>query len=48
MLANLDFHKEFDVAPYVELDKNGGRRRSDFMSANFAWHQCECFLLFVL
>ena len=39
MLANSDFAKEFDPAPYVELDANGGRRRSDFMSGNFAWRQ---------
>ncbi|KAF8810183.1 hypothetical protein BYT27DRAFT_7222195 [Phlegmacium glaucopus] len=37
MLANPDFAKEFDVAPYVELNVQGGRRRSDFMSGNFAW-----------
>ncbi|KAF8951994.1 hypothetical protein BDZ97DRAFT_1931423 [Flammula alnicola] len=41
MLANPDFDKEFDVAPYVDLDAEGGRRRSDFMSANFAWRQCD-------
>jgi hypothetical protein len=39
MLANSDFAKEFDPAPYVELDTNSGRRRSDFMSGNFAWRQ---------
>jgi Plavaka transposase len=43
MLANPDFEKEIDVAPYVELDVNGIRRRSDFMSANFAWRQCVRF-----
>ncbi|KAF8810698.1 hypothetical protein BYT27DRAFT_7253435 [Phlegmacium glaucopus] len=41
MLANPDFHKEFDAVPYVELDKYGTRRRSDFMSADFAWCQCD-------
>lgn len=40
MLANPDFEKEIDVAPYVELDTNGVRRCSDFMPANFAWRQC--------
>ncbi|KAF8806795.1 hypothetical protein BYT27DRAFT_7256797 [Phlegmacium glaucopus] len=40
MLVNPDFHKEFDAAPYVELDKYGTHRRSDFMSADFAWRQC--------
>ena len=44
MIANPDFEKEFDVVPYVELDVNGVRRRSDFMSANFAWRQCVCLL----
>jgi Plavaka transposase len=42
MLANPDFENEFEVAPYVELDVNGNRRHSDFMSANFAWRQCVC------
>ena len=42
MLANADFAMEFDSAPYVELDAKGGRRRSDFMSGNFAWHQSVC------
>ena len=37
MLANLDFNKKFDVAPYVELDVNGVRRHSDLMSGDFAW-----------
>jgi hypothetical protein len=40
MLANTDFHNEFDIAPYVQLDKTGKRRRSDFMSADFPWRQC--------
>lgn len=40
MLANPDFEKEMDFAPYVKVDENGIRRRSDFMSANFAWRQC--------
>ena len=45
MLANSDFAKEFDPAPYVELDAEGGRRRSDFMSGNFAWRQSVCLFL---
>ena len=44
MIANPDFEKEFDVVLYVELDVNGVRRHSDFMSANFAWRQCVCLL----
>ncbi|KAF7317691.1 C2H2-type domain-containing protein [Mycena kentingensis (nom. inval.)] len=27
----------FDVVPYMEVDSNGKRRWSDFMSTNFAW-----------
>ena len=42
MLANSDFAKEFDSVPYVELDAEGGRWQSDFMSGNFAWHQSVC------
>jgi hypothetical protein len=42
MLANPDFEKEIDFAPYVELNENGIRRRSAFMSADFAWQQCVC------
>lgn len=48
MLANPDFDNEFDVAPYVELDVNGARRRSDFMSGDFPWRQCVHFLLLYL
>ena len=45
MLANPDFNNEIDVAPYVELDANSTRRRSDFMSANYAWWQCVRFFI---
>ncbi|KAF8154657.1 hypothetical protein B0H34DRAFT_809194 [Crassisporium funariophilum] len=41
MLANPDFDKEINVAPYVKLDVNGVRRRSNFMSGDFAWQQCD-------
>ncbi|KAF8815686.1 hypothetical protein BYT27DRAFT_7224843 [Phlegmacium glaucopus] len=41
MLSNPDFAKEFDPAPYFELDAQGGRRQSDLMSGNFAWRQCD-------
>ncbi|KAF5330759.1 hypothetical protein D9619_005328 [Psilocybe cf. subviscida] len=41
MLENPDFDHEWDSAPYVELDSEGNRRRSDFMSADFAWRQCD-------
>lgn len=45
MLANLNFNKEFDVAPYVELDINGVHRCSDFMSGDFPWWQCVRFII---
>ncbi|KAJ6622755.1 hypothetical protein B0H10DRAFT_1873823 [Mycena sp. CBHHK59/15] len=41
MLDNPDFAGEFDTTPYVELDRDGQRRWSDFMSGNFAWKQCD-------
>ncbi|KAJ7868968.1 hypothetical protein B0H14DRAFT_3132512 [Mycena olivaceomarginata] len=41
MLGNPDFDGEFDTTPYVELDRHGQRRWSDFMSGNFAWKQCD-------
>ncbi|KAJ7865431.1 hypothetical protein B0H14DRAFT_3599332 [Mycena olivaceomarginata] len=41
MLDNPDFDGEFDTTPYVELDRHGQRRWSDFMSGNFAWKQCD-------
>ncbi|KZP25615.1 hypothetical protein FIBSPDRAFT_733491 [Athelia psychrophila] len=44
LLANPDFDKQFDYAPYIELDKSGQRRWSDLMSANLAWrHSDEIF-----
>ncbi|KAJ6590829.1 hypothetical protein B0H10DRAFT_2167907 [Mycena sp. CBHHK59/15] len=41
MLDNPDFDGEFDTAPYVQLDRDGQRRWSDFMSGNFAWKHCD-------
>ncbi|KAJ6622418.1 hypothetical protein B0H10DRAFT_2175040 [Mycena sp. CBHHK59/15] len=41
MLDNPDFDGEFDTTPYVQLDRNGKRRWSDFMSGNFAWKHCN-------
>ncbi|KAJ3511752.1 hypothetical protein NMY22_g15551 [Coprinellus aureogranulatus] len=41
MLANPDFNGEFDYQPYVEVDRDGKRRWSDFMSGNHAWTQSE-------
>ena len=46
MLVNTDFNNEFDVAPYVQLDKTGERQRLDFMSGDFPWCQCVCQCLF--
>jgi hypothetical protein len=46
MLANPDFDNEFDTAPYVELDKDGTRRRSDFISGDFSW--CQCIHFYIL
>ncbi|KAJ7138682.1 hypothetical protein C8R43DRAFT_1089287 [Mycena crocata] len=42
MLDNPDFDGEFDTTPYVELDRDGQRRWSDFMSGNFSWKRCVC------
>ena len=47
MLVNPDFDNEFDIAPFVELDKNGTRRRSDFMSGDFSWRQCVSSFIFL-
>ena len=43
MLANPDFDQEIDYAAYVELDANGTRLCSDFMSGAFAWRQSVYF-----
>ena len=37
MLDNPDFNRQFNYTPYVELDKSGKRKWSNFMSGNFAW-----------
>lgn len=44
LLANPDFDKQFDYAPYIGLDKSGQRRWSDFMSGNLAWRHSVRFL----
>ncbi len=47
ILANRDFEKEFDTAPYVHLDANNKRRWSDFMSGNYSWrHAVRSWLIF--
>lgn len=45
MLDDPSFNGEFDTTPYIQLDKDGNRRWSDFMSGNFAWRHCVNFLL---
>lgn len=42
MLDNPDFDGEFDKSAYVEIDANGKRRWSDYMSANSAWRRSVC------
>ncbi|KAF8815870.1 hypothetical protein BYT27DRAFT_7248786 [Phlegmacium glaucopus] len=37
MLDNPDFAGEFNVIPYIDLDKAGQRRWNEFMSGNFSW-----------
>jgi hypothetical protein len=40
LLDNPDFNNEYDTTPYVELDAQGRRRWSNFMSANFPFKRC--------
>ncbi|KAG2745079.1 hypothetical protein P692DRAFT_20742654, partial [Suillus brevipes Sb2] len=40
MLNNPDFHQQFDYAPHVSKDCHGQRKWQNFMSGNYAWHQC--------
>jgi Plavaka transposase len=40
MLDNPDFDGQFDMCPYIELDKCGKRCWSNLMSANIAWNHC--------
>jgi hypothetical protein len=37
MLANPDFDGQFDLRPYIDLDKHQKRRWSNVMSGNVAW-----------
>jgi len=37
MLSNPDFAGRFDLRPYIELNKQGKRWWSNFMSGNIAW-----------
>jgi hypothetical protein len=46
MLENPDFDGEFDTTPYVEVNEDGLRRLSDFMSGNYAWRHCVSFNLY--
>ncbi len=53
MLANTELRRGFEYAPFRELDQNGHRIFSDFMSGDFSWRQAvSChsglFSLFIL
>ena len=48
MLVNPDFDNEFDITPFVELDKNGTCQRSDFMSGFFLAPMCKFIHFFVV
>lgn len=37
MLDNPDFDGQYDYVPYIDLDKTGKRRWSNFLSGNFSW-----------
>ncbi|KIM89613.1 hypothetical protein PILCRDRAFT_1950 [Piloderma croceum F 1598] len=41
MLANPDFHGEFDYLPFHEYDANNNHHFHDFMSGNWAWKQAD-------
>ena len=41
MLANRDFHGEFDYIPYREFDNMKRRRWRDFMSGDWAWKEAD-------
>lgn len=49
LLANPNFNKQFDyapyIAPYIKLDKSGQPRWSDLMSGNLAWRHSVCILI---
>jgi hypothetical protein len=40
MLDSPDFEGQFDLRPFVDLDKDGRRRWSNVMSGNIAWRHC--------
>ncbi|KAN0120453.1 hypothetical protein V8E52_004280 [Russula decolorans] len=41
MLANPDFDGQFDLRPYIDLDKHQKRRWSNVMSGNVAWRHSD-------
>ncbi|KAF9790606.1 hypothetical protein BJ322DRAFT_1104263 [Thelephora terrestris] len=41
IFSNPDLVDGIDYVPYREFDLNGKRRYCDFMSANWAWKQCD-------
>lgn len=46
MLDNPDFDREFDYAPYVEVDNSGQRRWNEPMSGNFPWRHAVRFYFY--
>ncbi|KAF8804512.1 hypothetical protein BYT27DRAFT_7258988 [Phlegmacium glaucopus] len=41
MLANPNFHPDFDYVPFVELNDAGERQWNEFMSGNFCWRHAD-------
>jgi Plavaka transposase len=39
MLSNPDFHGQFDLCPYIDINADGTRRWSNVMSGNIAWRR---------
>ncbi|TFK23429.1 hypothetical protein FA15DRAFT_656761 [Coprinopsis marcescibilis] len=41
LLANPDFHGQFDYAPYIEVDAEDKRQYSDCMSGDYSWKHAD-------
>ena len=39
MLSNPDFDGQFDLCPYIDLDRHGERQWNNVMSGNIAWRR---------
>jgi hypothetical protein len=48
MLSNTDFNGQFDVCPYIDLDKHGKCRWNNVMSGNIAWRRSVSISAFLL